>query len=418
MNRKESGYRWAVFGAVLFVYFMMVSQRTAPGLITDRLMKDFHASASSIGLLSSFQFLAYAGFQIPVGLLSDRYGPNRFLIVGTFTAGLGTLITGFAPSVSILLLGRFLDGMGDATIFINFVLILSKWFNGNEFVKLLGIVGLGAGFGSLFATLPLSAWISVTGWRSPFLTVGIILVIFSFILYVVLVAKPKKLFADEKKEQPVFTQNKNIGTNILQMFSSRQAWATFLCHFGLVGTYIGFIGSWGVPYGIHVYGLSRAAASQLIMYGLFGAMVGGPLISWISSRYSIVKKMYTPIHALVLLSWGSWFALGTKPPLFLVVLLLFVIGFGNGASSLTFVVVRKTFRTEEVGSISGFANMGGFFSAILLPIVFGSVLDAFPTHAISTGYHFGLMIPMAFALMGFLGSLLINEKLFSENLLT
>lgn len=73
MNKQESGYRWVVFGTVLFAYFLIVSQRTAPGLITDQLMKDFRVSASTIGLMSGIQFLAYAGLQIPVGLLSDRY---------------------------------------------------------------------------------------------------------------------------------------------------------------------------------------------------------------------------------------------------------------------------------------------------------------------------------------------------------
>jgi sugar phosphate permease len=87
MNKQESGYRWVVFGTVLFAYFVILCQRTAPGLITDQLMKDFHVSASTIGLLSSVQFLAYSVLQIPAGLLSDRYGPNRFLIIGTLILG-------------------------------------------------------------------------------------------------------------------------------------------------------------------------------------------------------------------------------------------------------------------------------------------------------------------------------------------
>ena len=73
MNKQESSYRWVVFGTALLAYYLIVSQRTAPGLITEQLMKDFHVSASVIGLMTSIQFLAYAGLQIPIGLLSDRY---------------------------------------------------------------------------------------------------------------------------------------------------------------------------------------------------------------------------------------------------------------------------------------------------------------------------------------------------------
>lgn len=54
--------------------------------------------------------------------------------------------------------------------------------------------------------------------------------------------------------------------------------------------YIGFIGSWAVPYGMNIFEMSRSEASQLVMYGLFGALIGGPLIGWITSRLGSLKK--------------------------------------------------------------------------------------------------------------------------------
>ncbi|CAH0307126.1 putative sulfoacetate transporter SauU [Peribacillus sp. Bi96] len=410
MNKQESGYRWVVFGTVLFAYFLIVSQRTAPGLITDQLMKDFHVSASTIGLMSGIQFLAYAGLQIPVGLLSDRYGPNRFLIIGTLLNGVGSLIYSLSPNEYLLIFSRLLVGIGDATIFVNLVLILSQWFKAQEFVRLLGLVAMVASLGSLSATVPFSIWISVAGWRTPFLSIGIILVVSSYLLYTVLVSKPKKLFKDDPKAKDILIKEREgVWTILRRIFSTRQAWATFFCHFGVVGTYIGFIGSWGVPYGIHVFEMSRSGASQLIMFGLFGAIIGGPLISWITSRLGSIKKVYTIIHLIVLCSWSGLFFSGVHPPFIMVVVLLFIVGFGNGASSLTFAVVRESFPIEQVGVVSGFANMGGFLSAVLLPSVFGKVLDLFPQHSI-VGYHYGFLIPVLFSLMGLLGVILIKEK--------
>jgi MFS family permease len=411
MKKQESGYRWVVFGTALFAYFLIVSQRTAPGLITDQLMKDFHVSASIIGLMSSIQFLAYAGLQIPAGLLSDRYGPNRFLILGTLLTGLGSLIYSLAPNEYIMIFSRFLVGAGDATIFVNLVLILNQWFKANEFVRLIGLISLVAGLGSLAATVPFSMWISFSGWRTSFLSIGIILVVFSYLLYIVLILKPKKIFIDDSEgKKRSIRDRESVWTVLRRMFSTRQAWATFLCHFGLVGTYIGFIGSWGVPYGIHILGLSISEASQLIMYGLFGAMIGGPFIGWLTSRLNAIKKTYTLIHIIVLFSWIVLFLSGIKPPFIIVVVLLFIIGFGSGASSLTFAVVRESFPMKEVGVVTGFANMGGFLSAVLLPIVFGNILDLFPQHSMNIGYHYGFTIPILFSLMGFIGVLLIKEE--------
>jgi MFS family permease len=411
MNKQESGYRWVVFGTVLFAYFLIVSQRTAPGLITDQLMKDFHVSASAIGLMVGIQFLAYAGLQIPVGLLSDRYGPNRFLIIGTLLNGLGSLLYSLAPNEYVLIFSRFLVGTGDAAIFVNLVLILSQWFKAKEFVSLLGVVAMVGSLGSLSATVPFSLWISFAGWRLPFLSIGIILVVSSFLLFTVLISRPKRIFKNNSKarKSPI-KDRESVWIILRRMFSTRQAWATFLCHFGLVGTYVGFIGSWGVPYGIDVFGLSRSEASQLIMYGLFGAIIGGPLISWITSRLDSIKKIYTLIHLIVLFSWSGLFLAGVKPPFIMIVVLLFIIGFGNGASSLTFAVVRESFPMEQVGVVSGFANMGGFLSAVLLPGVFGNVLDLYPQHSINVGYHYGFIIPVLFSLMGLFGVMLIKEE--------
>ncbi|MEH7115246.1 MFS transporter [Neobacillus niacini] len=419
MKKQESGYRWVVFGTVLFAYFLIVSQRTAPGLITDQLMKDFHVSASVIGLMSSIQFLAYAGFQIPAGLLSDRYGPNRFLIIGTLLTGLGSLLYSVSPNEYVMIFSRFLVGTGDATIFVNLILILNQWFKANEFVRLLGMISLVAGLGSLAATVPFSMWISFSGWRTTFLTIGIILVVFSYVLYNVLVSKPEKIFKDDSKGKKMAAREReSIWLILRRMFSTRQAWATFLCHFGLVGTYIGFIGSWGVPYGIHVLGLSLSEASQLIMYGLFGAMIGGPFIGWVTSRLNSIKKIYTLIHIIVLSSWLVLFLTGVKPPFIVVVVLLFIIGFGSGASSLTFAVVRQSFPMKEVGVVTGFANMGGFLSAVLLPIVFGYILDLFPQHSINIGYHYGFIIPILFSIVGFIGVVIIKEEIVKKTVLS
>ncbi|MFS0637398.1 MFS transporter [Mesobacillus foraminis] len=411
MNKQESSYRWVVFGTVIFAYFLIVSQRTAPGLITDQLMRDFEVSASTIGLMSSIQFLAYAGLQIPIGLLSDRYGPNRFLIIGTLLTGIGSVSYSFAPNEFVLIFSRLLVGVGDSAIFVNLVLILSQWFKAGEFVKLIGMISMFAGLGSLTATVPYSAWISFAGWRVPFLSIGIILMVTSYLIYMVLVSKPKKMIkADfEEKKRPK-QERESVWKILRRIATTRQAWATFLCHFGLVGTYIGFVGSWAVPYGIHVFDLSRSGASALVMYGLFGAMMGGPLIGWLTSRLGSIKKIYTLIHLIVVLSWIGLFLSGVKPPFVLVIVLLFIIGFGNGASSLTFSVVRGSFPMKEVGTVTGFANMGGFLSAVLLPIVFGNVLDLFPQNALHAGYHYGYLIPILFSLMGLAGVLLIKEE--------
>jgi sugar phosphate permease len=412
LDKQNSKFRWIVFASVLFTYFLMASQRTAPGLITDEIMRDFKVTASTIGLLTSMQFFVYTSLQVPMGILADRYGPNFFLIIGAILTGLGTIIYSLGTHESVLFLARIITGIGDATIWVNMVLILGEWFKVKEFVRLIGIAGMTGSLGFLLATVPFSLLIDLLGWRAAFLLAGILLCLCGIILYFVLIKKPKQIFVNKYVSTKKEVQRERTLVLIRRIFSNRQAWALFLCHFGIVGAYVGFIGSWAVPYGMNMYGMTRSDASQLIMIGLIGALIGAPLSSWISSVLNTIKRPYAVIHLIILLCWATFLLFKGNPPLSILIILFFIIGFGYGASALTFAVVRQSFPLKESGIVSGFANTGGFLSAVLLPSIFGVVLDQFQNASGSAGnaYFYGFITPVIFSLLGLIGVSSIKEK--------
>ncbi|WP_227938308.1 MFS transporter [Alkalihalobacillus deserti] len=414
MDKQNSRFRWVVLASVLFTYLLMSSQRTAPGLITDQVMRDFHVTASTIGLLTSIQFFVYTSLQIPMGILADRFGPNIFLIIGAILTGLGTIIYSLGTHEFVLFFARILTGIGDATIWVNMVLILSQWFKVKEFVRLIGLAGMTGSLGFLLATVPFSAWINFLGWRTAFFSAGLLLCILGILLFFVLIKKPKQIFLNDSVSVRNEKQQPREKTLVLlrRIFSNRQAWALFFCHFGVVGGYVGFISSWAVPYGMNMYGMTRSDASQLIMIGLIGALIGAPLTSWISSRLETIKCPYVVVHITILLSWSAFLLFKGNPPFVMLIVLFFLIGFGFGASALTFSVVRQSFPIIESGIVSGFANTGGFLSAVLLPGIFGNVLDHFQvaSGSMSDGYYYGFIIPVIFSMIGLLGVLSIKEK--------
>jgi sugar phosphate permease len=385
----------------------MSSQRTAPGLITDQIMVDFQVTATTIGLLTSIQFFVYTGLQIPMGIMADRFGPNFFLICGALLTGLGTILYSLGTHEVVLFVARVLTGTGDATIWVNMVLILGQWFNAKEFTKLIGVTAMMGSLGFLVATVPFSIFIDFVGWRGAFFSVGLLLCLCSFLLYFVLLKKPKQtLFVKKEKGR------EKTWALVCRIFSSRQAWALFLCHFGIVGTYVGFISSWGVPYGMTVYGMTRSDASQLIMIGLIGALIGAPLAGWISSKLDMIKRPYIVVHVILLLTWSIFLFFKGNPPFYLLITLFFIIGLAYGANALTFAAVRQSFPIKEAGIVSGFANTGGFLSAVLLPSIFGAVLDYFQlgTGSIGKGYYYGFIIPVIFSMIGLVGVSLLREK--------
>ncbi|MFB5196294.1 nitrate/nitrite transporter [Neobacillus sp. KR4-4] len=418
MDKQNSRFRWIVFASVMFTYLLMASQRTAPGLITEQVMKDFNVTATTIGLLTSIQFFVYTGLQIPMGILADRFGPNFFLVIGAILTGIGTIMYSLGTDEIVLFLARILTGTGDATIWVNMVLILGQWFKVKEFVRLIGLAGMTGSLGFLFATVPFSILINLLGWRGAFFSAGLLLCLCGILLYFVLIKKPKQIFLTKSAAVKEVIPREKTFTILRRIFSNRQAWALFFCHFGIVGAYVGFIGSWAVPYGMDVYGMTRSDASQLIMIGLIGALIGAPLTSWISSRLDTIKRPYVIVHTMILLSWSFFLLFKGNPPFSMLVLLFFIIGFGYGASALTFAVVRQSFPMIESGIVSGFANTGGFLSAVLLPSIFGYILDHFLTASgsVGNGYYYGFITPVIFSMIGVIGVICIKEKRQMKNM--
>ncbi|MED4473770.1 MULTISPECIES: MFS transporter [Bacillaceae] len=406
MDNQNSKFRWIVFASVLCSYLLMSSLRTAPGLITDQLMADFSVTATTVGLVTSIQFFVYTALQIPMGILTDRYGPNFFLIVGAILTGIGTIIYSVGSHEFILFFARILTGIGDATIWVNLVLILSQWFNAKEFTRLIGVAGMTGSLGFLMATVPFSAFIILVGWRRTFLLAGILLCLCGILLYFVLVKKPNKpLF--EKREM----RRENTWVILRRVLSNRQAWAIFFSHFGVVGAYLGLIGSWAVPYGMEMYGLTRIDASQLIMISLVGALIGAPFLSWLASRLRTIKRPFVIFHIVMLLCWSTILIFHGKPPFLFLVMIMFIIGFAFGSNSLTFALVRISFPVNESGIVSGFANTGGFMSAVLLPGIFGKILDHFQNVGeLGAGYFYGFITPVIFSVIGLVGMIFIKES--------
>src|SRR5215510_7446076 len=81
--------------AALFFFYAWVL-RVAPSVMVEELMRDFAVGAAVLGNLSAAYFYGYAGMQIPVGLLLDRFGPRRLMTGAALICAFGCVL--FAAS--------------------------------------------------------------------------------------------------------------------------------------------------------------------------------------------------------------------------------------------------------------------------------------------------------------------------------
>ncbi len=87
-----------LLGVLFFGYAFI--QRVSPSVMTAELMREFSVGATALGSLSAFYFYTYASIQLPVGMLTDRFGPRKLMSAAAGLCAFASI--GFALSDSIV----------------------------------------------------------------------------------------------------------------------------------------------------------------------------------------------------------------------------------------------------------------------------------------------------------------------------
>jgi MFS family permease len=377
---------WWVFCLATGTYMMAFIQRSAPGLVTDRLAAVFGVPPAAMGELAVGQFVAYAALQLPVGLVGDRFGPARWLAVGALLDGGGTMLFSQVHSFAWLVVSRGIIGLGDAMLFVNIVLLLGRWFPPTVFGRLLSVVGTSGGAAATITTVPLAWLLSVWGWRPSFLLMGGVLVGLALLA--------AALLPRWEREAP------GHGVRVVRPADTRlvlrhvttaiRGWIPFAMHFGLIGAYTGFVAIYAVPYLMATHHLSRVAAGGIESIAMLGSVLGGPLAGWAADRFGPAR----PASLVAVVALAGWVILALWPnaPLALTAVGLSLTAVAAGGAMLTFAVVKSWFPATEVGSATGLANTGGFVAAALFPLLVGRL--------IGHGWGVALLPGLGFSLVG------------------
>ncbi|MEL6368866.1 MAG: MFS transporter, partial [Pseudomonadota bacterium] len=82
-----------------FGYFLSYLFRAVNAVVAPDLVKELGLSASELGLLTSAYLFAFALFQLPLGILLDRYGARRVQAALVFVAAMGAGLFAIGESV-------------------------------------------------------------------------------------------------------------------------------------------------------------------------------------------------------------------------------------------------------------------------------------------------------------------------------
>jgi len=166
-------------------------------------VRDYGLSAAGLGLLSGIYFFSFALFQLPLGILLDRYGPRRVNATLLLVAAAGGLWFALAGSSLQLTLARALIGLGVSGCLMASFSAFALWYPAERLATMNGIAFASGMLGAIAVTVPLEIVLRALHWREVFYGIVALTVAVSLLLYFVV---PEKAPARERRKPAPLAQ--------------------------------------------------------------------------------------------------------------------------------------------------------------------------------------------------------------------
>ncbi|MCW2819614.1 MAG: transporter [Marmoricola sp.] len=360
-----------VWGVGVLVYLLAVFHRSSLAVAGLAAADRFHIGAAQLATFTMLQLLVYAGMQIPVGLLVDRYGPRAVLTTGAVVLTLAQAGFAFADSYGVALVARVFVGMGDAMTFICVLRLVNTWFSPRRIPIITQLTGVIGQSGAILAAVPMTYALSHLGWTRSYLlaaSLGIVLVVALLVLV-----------SDAPTARSVRGATLSVAEIRASLAASWEHPGTrlgFWMHFSTQFSATALSLLWGYPFFVRGEHQSGATAGLLLTIMVLALISAGPVLGWRITtqpwhRSTLVLGIVTAIMATwtVVLVWPG------DAPLWLLVVLVVVTGVGGPASMIGFDLGRTSNPSERMASATGIINQGGFYASLVLVVAIGLILD-------------------------------------------
>jgi MFS family permease len=398
---------WVVFGLAAAAFWLSFFHRIAPAAIAVELQHAFGIGGAMLGALAATYYVIYTVMQVPTGVLSDTVGPRRVLAAGCLAAGAGSILFGLAETVTAAVIGRTLAGLGVSVAFVSMLKLNADWFHERRFATMTGIGAMIGLTGALAAATPL-AWISAfVSWRAVFAAAGIASLLLAAAIWLVVRDRPDGAVTAAPRA-PVDGPRWRAG--LMQVVRNRATWPCFWFGFGMSGSYMTFVGLWGVPYLVHGYGLSVVEATQHTSLMLVSLAASQGVIGALSDRIRRRRPLILASALAYFACWLAWLSGAAAMPGAGYAISI-VMGLSVCGMTLSWACAKELNSPNYSGIAISVVNTSGFLAVGLLQPLVGWLLDRAAAGAAYTGAHYlpGIALLTAFAGIALAGALFIRE---------
>lgn len=403
---------WLVLGMFLLSMLLFVD-RVCISSAKDSIAADLHLTETQMGWVLSIFALGYAVFQVPSGLLADRFGPRCILSVVVTAWSLFTGLTGAARGFFSLLSCRFLFGAGEAGAFPGCARAVHSWIPMSERGLVQGLIFSGARFGAAFS-LPVVAWmVSRFGWRPSFMVLGVVGFLWACFWYSWFrdepeshprIAPSERALILAKRQEALAGQTESPPLTVRTLLTSHNIWLLMVQYFCSNFTFF-FCLSWLPSYIKSRYGLGLVEAGFYaalpLLCGAFANWVAGALIDWIyrRGRWSVSRKAPAMLgFSLAAIGLLASTRMATAPG---AIACLSLAVFGAEMTIAPSWTVCIDIGRRNAGTVSGTMNMAGNIGSFLTALAFPYLLQWTGSH--NAFFYLGAILNIA-AVFAWLGT--------------
>jgi predicted MFS family arabinose efflux permease len=359
----------AVFLPFAAGYFLSYFLRNVNAVIGKDLAREFALTPADLGLLTSAYFVTFGLFQLPLGVLLDRFGPRRVVATLLCITAAGAFAFGRADGLASLALGRALIGLGVSACLMGSIKAFTLWFPLSRLATVNGwFIFLGS-IGGLAATTPVELAVGAVGWRAMFTVLAAAALGIAILIALAVPEKPLPGAGAGWGEQ---------FAGLARIMGMRIFWRLALPFVITHGAYQALQGLWLGPWLADVAGFARDGVAWylLVTAGVYavGSVAFGSFADRLAAR---------GISRLALYKWGlvaslaAFVCIALDAPLPRAAVLA-VYGFTVMSGALVFALVAPLFPQEMSGRVITGMNFAMFTASFVFQWGIGAILRAYP----------------------------------------
>jgi predicted MFS family arabinose efflux permease len=374
-SREKPLSKWRLILSVFLPfaagYYLSYLFRTINASISPALVSDFGLGAAETGLLASIYFLVFAGAQIPIGVLLDRYGPRRVQSVLLVIAVGGATLFGNADSFAELLVGRAMIGLGVAASLMAGLKAIVVWFPRDRVAFINGGMIMLGSLGAVTATAPTDWLLNWIGWRSLFEVLTVATLAIAGLIYF---AVPE---SDGLSKRSV-PSGKPL--TLHSIFSDPRFLRIAPLSATCIGSSWAMHSLWAASWLADVEGFDRQSVINQLMAMAIGISLGALLLGTLADR---LRKRGIATEVLLAVA-GALFMLAELalvlrvplPP----ILPWSVVSVVGAASVLSYAIIADYFPIEIAARANGALNLLHFGWAFVVQYGIGLIVNQWVSH--------------------------------------